>query len=239
MRGAIYRHGLKPVIAADAMVLMHHKVTRRDLGRVGDELVRALMAFGRAGDALAEHILLRHQRHPVGEKTALDPQHRERHTSLWQRPGLVSVRHGPHVTNAVLAQHERQAFARTETPGRQHHGAARCRPFGAQVAKPVGEHRRHRLARQSSRGRPRKSTPVAPSGLPNGENSKHGRRAQQRIEALTVEIQHPRRDWPVWLFAGPGRAAPLRSVMVRDQLQPCFHRALGLMVQTHRRAPGT
>ena len=58
MRRAVDLEGLEAVIAADAVVLVHDQVALGDFGGVGDELVGALAAARRAGDALAEQVLL-------------------------------------------------------------------------------------------------------------------------------------------------------------------------------------
>ena len=56
----LQRH--QPVVAADAVVLVHHQVALGDLGGLGDELVGPLAPARRAADALAEQVLLADQR---------------------------------------------------------------------------------------------------------------------------------------------------------------------------------
>ncbi len=58
VRGGADLEGFEAVIAADAVFLVHDEVALGDLGGLGDELVGALAAAGRAGDALAEEVLL-------------------------------------------------------------------------------------------------------------------------------------------------------------------------------------
>ena len=68
----------QPVVAADTVFLVHDEVALGDLGSLGDELVGALAPARRTGDALAQQILLRHNREAVGDEAALDPKHHQR-----------------------------------------------------------------------------------------------------------------------------------------------------------------
>ena len=64
---------LQPIIAADAVFLVHDQIALGDLRRLGDELIGALAPPRRAADALAQQVLLADQRQPIGDEAALDP----------------------------------------------------------------------------------------------------------------------------------------------------------------------
>ena len=71
MRRAVDLQRLEPVVAADAVVLVHHQVALLDAGGVGDELVGPLAAARRPGDALAQQVLLADDREPKRAPVAL------------------------------------------------------------------------------------------------------------------------------------------------------------------------
>ena len=107
----------QPVVAADAVFLMHDQVALGDFGRLGDELVGALAPARRAGNAFAQQILLADQGQPVGDEAALHAQHDQR-----DRAGRLAADRGPivllrGVLEAVLAQQVGQPLARAAGPG--------------------------------------------------------------------------------------------------------------------------
>ena len=104
MRRAGDRQRFQPVIPANAVFLMHHEVALGDLRRFGDELVGALAAARRSADALAEQVLLAHQREFIGDKATLDAQRDQRHRAhrlAADRRPTILLRG---VLEAVLAQ---------------------------------------------------------------------------------------------------------------------------------------
>ena len=58
VRGRADAEGFEAIVAADAVFLVHDQIALGDLGGFRDELVGTLTAPGRAGDALAEQVLL-------------------------------------------------------------------------------------------------------------------------------------------------------------------------------------
>ena len=167
---------LQPVIAADAVFLVHHQVALGDLRRFGDELVGALAAARRAADALAQQVLLAHQRQLVGDKAALDPQRDQRHRpdrSAADRRPVVLLRGVPEV---VLAQQVGKPFARAAGPGGNDDPPPLAAPalgLAAQLIERVGA-RAAAPWKNTGPGRPPPSMPTAPSGLANGEKANSG-----------------------------------------------------------------
>ena len=110
MRGRADAQGFQPVIAADAVFLVHDQVALRDLGRLGDELVGALAAAGRAADALAQQVLLAHKAGVAADEAAFQAQGDDggdaRRLLLRLGPGVAALDLEP-----VLPQQQRQAFA--------------------------------------------------------------------------------------------------------------------------------
>ena len=128
MRGGADLQGFEPVVAADAVFLVHDEVALGDLGGFGDELVGALAAAGRAADALAEQVLLADQRRA---RSATKPRSRPSvTTAMVRRRQLAAV--GPGVglldRDAVLAQQVGEALARAAGPGGDDGAAASARP---------------------------------------------------------------------------------------------------------------
>ena len=74
VRGGADLQRLQPVVAADAVVLVHHQVAFGHFGGFGNELVGALAAARRAADALAQQILLADQREIFGHEAAFERQ---------------------------------------------------------------------------------------------------------------------------------------------------------------------
>ena len=231
MRGAVDGHRFQPVVAADAVILMHDQIAGGDFGGVRDELVGAAAALGRPGDALAEQILLRHHRQPVGDEAAFQAEHRERDAALRQSPRRIGIFDILDVPNAVLAQHQRQALPRPRTPGGDHHGAPGRRPALAQLGKPI---KRGQWLPGQNRPRPAADIhPLRAIRLAERRERKH-RPRQRRIPGRLVQIQHVRRNRPVRLLARPRRPAALGK-MIRDQLQPRRNRILRPEIQADRR----
>ncbi len=67
----------EPVIAADAVILVHDQIAFGDFRGLGDELVRALAPARRAGDALAEQVLLADDRDVLGDEAAFEAERDE------------------------------------------------------------------------------------------------------------------------------------------------------------------
>ena len=74
MRGAGDVQRVQAVVAADAVFLVDDEVALGDFGCLGDELVGAHAAAGRAADALAEQVLLADQGEFVGDEAAFNAE---------------------------------------------------------------------------------------------------------------------------------------------------------------------
>ena len=176
MRRAGDGQRLQPVIAADAVFLVHDQIALGDLGRLGDELVGALAPARRAADAFAQQVLLADQRQLIGDEAALhaqrDQRHRARRLATDRRP-VVLLRG---VLEAVLAQQIGEPLARAAGPGGDDDPPALAAPalgLRAQLVEHVGAGTAAAW-KNTGPGRPPPSTPTAPSGLANGENANSG-----------------------------------------------------------------
>ena len=78
MRGTVHLQRDQPVIAADAVILMHHQITFCDFSGLGDELISPLAPARRARDPLAQQVLLTHHGQTIGDEATFQP---ERHQS--------------------------------------------------------------------------------------------------------------------------------------------------------------
>ena len=167
----------QPVVAADAVFLVHHQIALGDLGRLGDELIGALAPARRAADALAQQVLLADQGKLIGDEAALHAQRDQR-----DRAGRLAADRRPvvllrGVLEAVLAQQIGQPLARAAGPGGDDDPPALAVP-AFRLRRAAGRTRWSPgpppLWENTGPGRPPPSTPTAPSGLANGVNANSG-----------------------------------------------------------------
>ena len=119
MRRAGNGERLQPIITANAMILMHQQVTHLNAGGIGNELVGALLAPRRPGNALAQQILLGADREIIGDKTALQAQQRHPHHPRGQPMQAIGIGHDLS-RHPILGQHMAQPLGRAARPGRHH-----------------------------------------------------------------------------------------------------------------------
>ena len=105
----------QPIIAADAVILVHDEVAFSNFGGLGDKLVGALALAWWPADAFAEQILLADDGEIVGNETAFETERDEADdvAPLCLGGGPLIGRLG---ADAVLTQKMRDAFARTARP---------------------------------------------------------------------------------------------------------------------------
>ena len=75
MRCALHLDGLQPFEAADAMIDVHHQVTRRQRRELADEVRSLLVAPSAAHHAVAENVLLGDDGEIVGLEAFFQSQH--------------------------------------------------------------------------------------------------------------------------------------------------------------------
>ena len=228
---------LQPVVAADAVFLVHHQVALGNFRRFRDELVGALAPTRRTADALAQQVLLAHQGELVGDEAALDPERDQRHRpdrSAADRRPVVLLRGVPEI---VLAQQVGEPFARAAGPGGDDDPLPLAVPtfdLAAQLIERVGAR-----AGALEEHRPRSAAAIdADRAVRLGKGREGEQRAagQHRVPAGLVEIQPIRRQWPVRHLA-IARHQPARGVVVLDHLEPRRQHLVRLVVQADR-GPG-
>ena len=228
------------VVAADAVFLVHDEVALGDFGGLGDELVGALAAARRAGDAFAQQVLLADQGDAIGDEAAFNAEHDQGDGAggLPANRGIVVFRDG--VLEAVLAQQVGQSFARAAGPGGDDDAAAfggpafglaaklvedvDAGPGGGQSATRLGEDRARTAAAIDAAG-----------AIGFGEGGEGQQRAERQhlIPVVAAEIQHRRRNRPIRRLAvARDRFAGLG--VVGDHLQPRFQHLVGLVIQADR-----
>ena len=236
MCGAGDRQRRQPIVTADAVFLVHDQIALGDFGGFGDELIGPFAAARRAGDALAQQILLAHHRDAFGDKAAFDAQGYQRHrTRGFTADGGVAVFRRD-VLEAVLAQQIGEPFARPARPSGNNDAASLGGPtYGLRLQLVEHVDRRRPRHRCSARGKHRTGAPAAVhAGRPIGHAERGERGAwpkrQHLIPAVAIEVQHPRRNRPIrhlsvarHSFAGLG--------VVGDHFQPRFQDLIGLVIE--------
>ena len=119
---AVVRRGadgerLEAGIAADAIILVDDEVAVGDFGGFGDELVGAPAAARRAGDALAEQVLLADQGEILGDDAALDAQRDQGDAAARVEPRRILPGVGLLAMQIVLAHQCRETLKRAAGPG--------------------------------------------------------------------------------------------------------------------------
>ena len=234
----------QPVVAADAVFLVHDQVALGDFGGLGDELVGPLAAARGAGDAVAQQVLLAHHREAVGDEAALDAQRHQRDGAgrlAVDRLPIVFLRRAE---DAVLAQQVRQAFARAARPGGDDDPPALAGPALGLRAKLLEDVEADRAAAgrrpavawaKIGPGPAAAIDPHRPVGPGERREREQRPAAEHRVPAGAVEIQPVRRQRPVRHLA-VARDGAAGGVVVVDHLQPGGQHLLGLVVQADRGA---
>ena len=177
---------------------MHHEVALRDLRRFGDELIGALAPARRPADALAEQVLLAHERDAPGvarsDEAALHPQRDERHRARRLAPYRGPALLLGYVAKPVLPEQMREPVARTRGPGGHDEASSFVRPtlgLAPQLVEDVDAGAARRLREH----RPR--TPAAIDagravGFGEGAEGKERAGGEHPIPAFAVQIEKPR-----------------------------------------------
>ena len=247
MRRVVDADGLEPGIAADAVLLVHDEVALLDAGGIGDELCGVAAAARRAGDALAEQVLLGDDRKPEaetprcgrGDEAALEAEDGECDRALRQRRELADIgdrlRH-----DAMLAQQIAEPVAGAARPGGDHrlaalldHGlgvlAIGLEDIAAGVAH-LGE---------ESPGAAAGLDAVAAIGLGEGRETEDRVAVQHPVPGGARQIQRARRRRAIGHLAlrgADGHTAGL--VVVLDHLEAGGERILGLVIEADGGALG-
>ena len=117
MRRAGHAQRGQTVVAADAVFLVDDQIAFGDFGGFGDELIGALSAARRARNALAQQILLAHQRDALGHETAFDAQHDQGYRASRLAANFYQCVFGGDILEAMLAQQVGQTLPRSPRPG--------------------------------------------------------------------------------------------------------------------------
>ena len=238
MRRAGDGERLQPVVAADAVFLVHHQVALGNLGGLGDELVGALAGARRAANAFAQQVLLAYHDDALGGEAALDAERYQRN-----RAGRLAPNRGPAlflggVLETVLAQQVGQPLARATGPGGDHQALALAGPalgLCPQLVERVAARRRGRGTRLREH-RPRPAAAVdADRSFWLGERAHREQRAarQHRVPLRLIEVEAFGRQRPVRHLALARRRLTGR-IVVGDHLDAPAQRLLGLMVEADR-----
>ena len=226
--------GLQAVVAADAVFLVDDQVALGNLGRLGDELVGALAAAGRAADALAQQVLLADEAGLAADEAALQAEGDDGGDG-----GGLALRLYPGVAlldlEAVLAQQVRQAFAGAAGPGGDHGAAALTGPGGgllAELLEGIGAGPGAGLGEDvaGASGGIHAACPVR-TAIRAEHHVRPGR--QHRVPTGAIQVEAGGRHGAVGDLAVPrGHAAGLG--VVGDHLQPGLQHLLRLVVQADR-----
>ncbi len=231
----------QPLVAADAVLDVHHEVALVQAGDLGQEVLGPALAAAGTADALAQDVLLAQERDGAVDKAVLEAEDDEGHRTRGQRLRLLPGGDGGEPLDAVLDQHMAEAVARALGEGGDGDAAA---------GRPLVLHRpAHRLeGATGAAGRTRVCEARGRSGTGIHHAARIGRRriGRELPDGMAGEAPVPLRGVPVQALgrqrlvrpgvalAGPLQAAP-RSVKVGDGLQACVTRLLGLPVERHRR----
>ena len=104
---------LQRLVAADPVIGMDDEIAGCQRRRLCDELVEAAPAPRRAGEPVAEDILLAEQNHIVGRKALLDRQHGEPDGRTRQRLESPAVGDPAQIGDAALAKYGQQPVGRS------------------------------------------------------------------------------------------------------------------------------
>jgi hypothetical protein len=106
---------LQGLVAADAVIGMHDEIPWCQRRRLGDELVEIAPAPRRAGEPVAEDILLAEQDDAVRDEALLDRQDREADRRARQSAELAAVRDATQIGQAALVQYGQEPLGRSRT----------------------------------------------------------------------------------------------------------------------------
>ena len=124
------------LVAADPVIGVDDKITRRQVVHLGDKLIQVAPPPRGPRQPVAEDVLLAEQHELLGRKALLDGQYREPDSLRGERPHRMAVGNAAQVGDAALAQHGQEALGGALAEGGD------CRPpAGFALGREVVAHR--------------------------------------------------------------------------------------------------